>query len=66
MQQEQLKHIGDVLSVGTVVATLAAWLPPLAALFTIVWTLMRIVNEWPKFSKTINNLLTRFRKGGTP
>lgn len=42
MQQEQLKAAGDVLSVGTVVATLAAWLPPVAAIFTIIWTLIRI------------------------
>ena len=59
MQQEQLKHIGDVLSVGTVVATLAAWLPPLAALFTIIWTAIRIFE-----TKTFQKFIQRFRKGG--
>ena len=58
MQQEQLKYIGDALSVGTVVATLASWLPPLAALLTIVWTVIRI---WE--TKTIQKLINRFRKG---
>lgn len=57
--QEQLKAVGDVLSVGTVVATLAAWLPPLAALFTIVWTAIRIYE-----TKTVQKFLNRFRKGG--
>ena len=57
MQQEQLKHIGDVLSVGTVVATLAAWLPPLAALFTIVWTLIRILE-----TATVQKLLKKFKR----
>ena len=59
MQQEQLKHLGDVLSVGTVIATLAAWLPPLAALFTIIWTAIRIFE-----TKTVQQFLNRFRKGG--
>ena len=59
MQQEQLKHLGDVVSVGTVIATLAAWLPPLAALFTIVWTAIRIYE-----TQTVQRFLNRFRKGG--
>lgn len=32
----------DAVSIGTVVATLAGWLPAVAALFTIVWTAIRI------------------------
>lgn len=59
MQQEQLKYLGDALSLGTVVATLAAWLPPLAALFTIIWTAIRIYE-----TKTVQKFLHRFRKGG--
>lgn len=39
---EQLKHVGDVVSLAAVIATLAAWLPPIAALVSIVWTLIRI------------------------
>ncbi len=59
MQQEHLKTLGDALSVGTVIATLAAWLPPLAALFTIVWTGIRIYE-----TKTVQRFLNRFRQGG--
>lgn len=36
------KHLLDVLSVGAAVGTLANFLPHVAALFTIVWTGIRI------------------------
>ena len=36
------KHLVDVLSVATVLGTLADMLPSIAALFTIVWTAIRI------------------------
>lgn len=39
---ETVKHAVDIGSVGTVIATLAGWLPAIAALFTIIWTLIRI------------------------
>lgn len=39
---ELIKQIGDGLSVVTAVATLADMLPSIAALFTIIWTGMRI------------------------
>jgi hypothetical protein len=39
---EIVKQVGDGLSVITVVGTLAELLPAVAALFTIVWTGMRI------------------------
>lgn len=39
---EQTKQIFDALSLTTVLATLAAWLPPLAALASIIWTGIRI------------------------
>ena len=39
---EVVKQIGDGLSVVTAVATLVQALPSIAALFTIVWTGMRI------------------------
>ena len=40
---EVIKQIGDGLSVVTAVGTLVQALPSVAALFTIVWTGMRIV-----------------------
>jgi hypothetical protein len=63
MQQEHLKVAGDVLSVSTVIAALMSWLPPIAALLTIVWTLMRIVDEWPNFSKKLRKFLNRLKGG---
>ena len=39
---ETTKHAIDAISVVTVVGTLNDILPPLAALFTIVWTGLRI------------------------
>lgn len=42
MNHETAKHVVDGASVGTVLATLAGWLPAIAALFTIVWTVIRI------------------------
>lgn len=47
------KHILDWLSVGTVISTIAGWLPAVAALFTIIWTGIRIwetdtVKAWRK------------------
>jgi hypothetical protein len=37
-----IKQVGDAASVITVIGTLAELLPAVAALFTIVWTGMRI------------------------
>jgi peptidoglycan biosynthesis protein MviN/MurJ (putative lipid II flippase) len=56
MDQEQLKHVGDALSVGTVVATIAGWLPAVAALVTIIWTGIRIFE-----TQTVQKLLKKFR-----
>lgn len=39
---ELTKYVVDALSVATVVATLVEMLPSIAALFTIVWTGIRI------------------------
>ena len=48
---EASKHIVDALSVVTVLGTLADMLPSIAALFTILWTSIRIyetktVQKW--------------------
>lgn len=39
---ETTKHIVDALSVATVLGTLVDMLPSIAAVFTIVWTGIRI------------------------
>jgi hypothetical protein len=39
---EAAKHIVDAVSIATVIGTLADMLPSVAAVFTIVWTGIRI------------------------
>ena len=51
---EATKHIVDALSVATVLGTLIDMLPSVAALFTIVWTAIRIYE-----TKTVQGLLGR-------
>jgi len=51
---ETAKHVVDALSIMTVVGTLVEMLPSIAALFTIVWTLIRI---WE--TETVQNLFER-------
>lgn len=55
---ESTKTLVDTASVATVVGTLAGILPAMAALFTIVWTAIRIYE-----SRTVQDFLKR-RKGG--
>jgi len=50
---ETIKHVIDGLSIITVIGTLADMLPSVAAVFTIVWTSIRIwetttVQNWVK------------------
>ena len=51
---ETTKHVVDALSIMTVVGTLVEMLPSIAAVFTIVWTVIRI---WE--TATVQNLLGR-------
>jgi hypothetical protein len=39
---EQVKQLGDAISIITVVGTLAELLPAMAAILTIIWTAIRI------------------------
>jgi hypothetical protein len=54
---EHAKNVLDGVSVATAVATLAAWLPPLAALASLVWTVIRILE-----TKTVQGWLRKWRK----
>jgi hypothetical protein len=54
IEADTLKQGGDVASVAIVVATIAEWLPAVAALLTIVWTAIRI---WE--TRTVQALLGR-------
>jgi chromate transport protein ChrA len=53
---ETAKTVGDVLSITTVVGTLAQVLPSIAAIFIIVWTVIRIYE-----TKTVQSWLRRLR-----
>ena len=57
MIEEPTKQVIDVLSFGTVIGTISAILPPLSALFTIVWVSIRI---WE--TDTVQELTGRKRK----
>jgi hypothetical protein len=56
---EGTKHVLDGLSLITVLGTLMNWLPAVAALLSIVWTLLRIyesatVQKWLGKKDAIN------------
>ncbi len=53
-QLEAAKHAGDAVSVLVVAGALASILPPIAAMFTIIWTVIRIYE-----TKTVQRLLGR-------
>jgi hypothetical protein len=52
MATESTKTLVDGLSVVTVVGTIGELLPPMAALFTLVWTAIRIYE-----TQTVQRLL---------
>lgn len=55
---DHTKNLIDTASVATVVGTIAGILPAIAALFTIVWTCIRI---WE--SRTVQEFMKRWRGG---
>ena len=55
--EESTKQVIDVISFGTVIGTVSAILPPLSALFTIVWVGIRI---WE--TDTVQELVGRKRR----
>lgn len=50
--EDHAKHIIDTISITGVVATLAGWLPAIAALFSLIWSIIRIYE-----TKTVQKLL---------
>jgi hypothetical protein len=57
-QHETTKYAVDALSVITVLGTLMEALPAIAALFTIIWTGIRI---WE--TKTVQKFVNKFKGG---
>jgi hypothetical protein len=51
---EAAKHSIDAVSIATAVGTVLGWLPEIAALFTIIWTGIRIYE-----SKTAQTYIIR-------
>lgn len=51
---ETAKLAGDILSIGTLLGSLASILPAVAALLTIIWTTIRIIE-----TDTVQGLLGR-------
>jgi hypothetical protein len=56
---DTVKHIMDGISVVTAVGTITNMLPAVAALFTILWTGIRIYE-----SETVQKLLGKGKKDG--
>lgn len=55
-------RIGDTFSVATVVGTFAGMLPSVAALFTIIWTAIRIY-ETQTVQRLVHKRRARRKKG---
>ncbi len=55
---EQMKHVADMFAVGGTIGVLVGWLPAVAAIVTIVWTLIRIYE-----TKTVKELIAAWRAG---
>lgn len=58
--QETTKHVVDALSVATVLGTLMSYLPAVAALASLVWSLIRIYE-----TKTVQGWLGKEQKNET-
>ena len=56
---EHTKHVVDIASTATVLGTMMNWLPAIAALWTIIWTTIRI---WE--TKTVQDLVKNLKKHG--
>jgi hypothetical protein len=52
MTVEEGKEVVDIAAASTGVMALAAWLPPIASVFTIIWLGIRIYE-----SETVQNLV---------
>lgn len=54
---ELAKQVGDAVSIATVAGTLMKVLPAIAAVFTIIWTVIRIYE-----TKTVQTMLGKWRE----
>lgn len=58
------KNLIDAAAVGTLLASLADWLPAIATIFTIVWTLIRIweTKTFRAFAYMVKKMFTKPKK----
>lgn len=56
-QHENIKHVGDAISITITVGAIVNFLPAVAALLTIVWTAIRILE-----TKTIQKAIGKWTK----
>lgn len=61
-QMENIRHTIDMAAVVAAVWTVAGWLPPVAALFSIIWLGMQIVMNWDKFTDKLKHIFTKGNK----
>tara|TARA_E500000305_G_scaffold88569_1_gene75342 strand:+ start:274 stop:447 length:174 start_codon:yes stop_codon:yes gene_type:complete len=54
MSSEAVKTVGDVASIAAMLGSIGALLPPLAAVFTIIWTGIRIYE-----TKTVQGIIRK-------
>ena len=54
---EEIKPLFDIASIMTVLGALAELLPPLAALATLVWSIIRIYE-----TKTVQSIINKKKK----
>jgi len=54
---EEIKPLFDIASIITVIGSLAEVLPPLAALATLIWSMIRIYE-----TKTIQNIINKTKE----
>jgi hypothetical protein len=54
MVTEETKQAVDVMAASTGIMSLAAWLPPVASLFTIIWLGIRIYE-----SETVQKIVNK-------
>lgn len=54
--KEQIKHLVDGLSISTVIGSVMGWVPHIAAILSIIWTLIRIYE-----THTVQKLLAKWR-----
>jgi hypothetical protein len=54
------KQVGDVISIGALLASLLSWLPAVTALLTAVWVVFRLIESWQNIK--LNNRKLRERE----